>query len=172
MLQQVGNERLEIKQQILQPNYKIGTSSRIAFFTENKAIVMTSESCQSSIEEAIENGFQTHAAASWRYPRPPPEVNYYGANVQLSSSRIQYPSHCMKMYYIGADYTDRDAAGARGICHGWSLGSAHLYPEPGQLWLLILSLITASFTHTYPQAFLPDAIIYPVTAMALNIRAR
>ena len=37
--------------------------------------------------------------------------------------------------------------------------------------LLILSLITALFTHTCPQIFLPDAIVYLVTAMASDIRA-
>ena len=29
---------------------------------------------------------------------------------------------------IGANYTDRDAASPRGICHGCALGSAHQYP--------------------------------------------
>ena len=29
---------------------------------------------------------------------------------------------------IRANYTDEDAASARGICQGWALGSAHQYP--------------------------------------------
>ena len=29
---------------------------------------------------------------------------------------------------IGANYTDKDAAAARGICQGCALGSAHQYP--------------------------------------------
>ena len=29
---------------------------------------------------------------------------------------------------IGANYTDKDAASARGICQGCALGSAHQYP--------------------------------------------
>ena len=48
--------------QLLQPNSKSGTSSRIAVFTENGAIIMTSDSCQSLIEKAISQGSQTHAA--------------------------------------------------------------------------------------------------------------
>ena len=48
--------------QILQPNHKTGTPSRIAIFTENGAIIMTSESCQSIIEKAIMQGSQTHIA--------------------------------------------------------------------------------------------------------------
>ena len=39
-----------------------GTNGRIAVFTENGAIIMTSESCQSHIERAIRQGNQTHAA--------------------------------------------------------------------------------------------------------------
>ena len=31
-------------------------------------------------------------------------------------------------YTIGANYTDKDAAAARGICQGCALGSAHQYP--------------------------------------------
>ena len=48
--------------QLLQPNSKSGTNSRIAVFTENGAIIMTSDSCQSLIEKAISQGSQTHAA--------------------------------------------------------------------------------------------------------------
>ena len=48
--------------QLLQPNPISGTNGRIAVFTENGAIIMTSESCQSHIERAIKQGNQTHAA--------------------------------------------------------------------------------------------------------------
>ena len=48
--------------QLLQPNHRSGTSAKIAVFTENGAIVMTSESCQSLIQEAIRQGSQTHVA--------------------------------------------------------------------------------------------------------------
>ena len=48
--------------QLLQPNPISGSNSRIAIFTENGAIVMTSDSCQSLIEKAIQQGNQTHAA--------------------------------------------------------------------------------------------------------------
>ena len=48
--------------QLLQPNHRTGTSAKIAVFTENGAIVMTSESCQSLIQEAIRQGSQTHIA--------------------------------------------------------------------------------------------------------------
>ena len=47
--------------QLLQPNPISGTNSRIAVFTKNGAIIMTSESCQSHIEKAIRQGNQTHA---------------------------------------------------------------------------------------------------------------
>ena len=46
----------------LQPNKRTGTEARIAIFTENGAVVMTSESCQSLIEQAIRQGSQTHVA--------------------------------------------------------------------------------------------------------------
>ena len=48
--------------QLLQPNHRTGTSAKIAVFTENGAIVMTSESCQSLIQEGIKQGSQTHIA--------------------------------------------------------------------------------------------------------------
>ena len=48
--------------QLLQPNHRTGTSAKIAVFTENGAIVMTSESCQSLIQEAIRQGSHTHIA--------------------------------------------------------------------------------------------------------------
>ena len=49
--------------QLLQPNKESGTNSRTAVFTENGAIIMTSDSCQSLIEKAISQGSQqTHAA--------------------------------------------------------------------------------------------------------------
>ena len=48
--------------QLLQPNPISGSNSRIAVFTENGAIVMTLESCQSLIEKAIQQGSQTHVA--------------------------------------------------------------------------------------------------------------
>ena len=48
--------------QLLQPNHRMGTTAKIAIFTENGAIVMTSESCQSLIPEAIQQGSQTHVA--------------------------------------------------------------------------------------------------------------
>ena len=48
--------------QLLQPNPISGTNGRIAVFTENGAIIMTSESCKSHIERAIRQGNQTHAA--------------------------------------------------------------------------------------------------------------
>ena len=48
--------------QMLQPNQISGTNSWIAIFTENGAIIMTSESCQSIIEKAIRQGSQTHIA--------------------------------------------------------------------------------------------------------------
>ena len=48
--------------QLLQPNHITGTTATIAIFTENGAIVMTSESCQSLIQEAIQQGAQTHVA--------------------------------------------------------------------------------------------------------------
>ena len=46
----------------LKPNHKTGTPSRIAVFTENGAIIMTSESCQSLIEKAIQQGSENHVA--------------------------------------------------------------------------------------------------------------
>ena len=54
---------------------------------------------------------------------------------------------------IGANYTDKDAAAARGICQGCALGSAHQYPtnqhyfrstvahDPGQ------QFVVDAFTH-------------------------
>ena len=48
--------------QLLQPNHLTGATSKIAIFTENGAIVMTSGSCQTLIEKAIEQGTQTHVA--------------------------------------------------------------------------------------------------------------
>ena len=48
--------------QLLQPNRRTGTTAKIAIFTENGAIVMTSESCQPLIEKAIKQGAQTHVA--------------------------------------------------------------------------------------------------------------
>ena len=48
--------------QLLQPNHRTGTSAKIEVFTENGAIVMTSESCQSLIQEAIRTGSQNHIA--------------------------------------------------------------------------------------------------------------
>ena len=48
--------------QLLQPNQRTGTAAKIAIFTENGAIVMTSESCQSLIQQAIQQGSQTHIA--------------------------------------------------------------------------------------------------------------
>ena len=48
--------------QLLQPNPRTGTTAKIAVFTENGAIVMTSESCQSLIQAAIRQGSQTHVA--------------------------------------------------------------------------------------------------------------
>ena len=48
--------------QILQPNHQTGATSKIAIFTENGAIVMTSESCQPLVERAIKQGAQTHVA--------------------------------------------------------------------------------------------------------------
>ena len=48
--------------QLLQPNQRTGTEAKIAIFTENGAVVMTSESCQSLIEQAIQQGSQTHIA--------------------------------------------------------------------------------------------------------------
>ena len=48
--------------QLLQPNQRTGTAAKIAIFTENGAIVMTSESCQSLIKQAIQQGSQTHIA--------------------------------------------------------------------------------------------------------------
>ena len=48
--------------QLLQPNHRTGTTAKIAIFTENEAIVMTSESCQSLIKEATQQGSQTHVA--------------------------------------------------------------------------------------------------------------
>ena len=46
--------------QLLQPNHRTGTPAKIAVFTENGAIVMTSETCQSLIQEAIKQESQTH----------------------------------------------------------------------------------------------------------------
>ena len=48
--------------QLLPPNPISGTNGRIAVFTENGAIIMTSESCQSHIERAIRQENQTQAA--------------------------------------------------------------------------------------------------------------
>ena len=48
--------------QLLQPNHRMGTTATIAIFTENGAIVVTSESCQSLIQEAIQQGAETHVA--------------------------------------------------------------------------------------------------------------
>ena len=48
--------------QLLQPNKRTGTEARIAVFTENGAVVMTSASCQSLLERAIRQGSQTHVA--------------------------------------------------------------------------------------------------------------
>ena len=45
-----------------QPKRLSGSNNRIAVFTENGAIVMTSKSCQSLIEKAIRQGSQTHIA--------------------------------------------------------------------------------------------------------------
>ena len=47
---------------ILQPDLKTGALSKIAVFTENGAIVLTSASCQSLIKKAIKHGAQTHMA--------------------------------------------------------------------------------------------------------------
>ena len=44
--------------QLLQPNHRTGTPAKIAVFTENGAIVMTSESCQSLIQQ----GSKSHVA--------------------------------------------------------------------------------------------------------------
>ena len=48
--------------QLLHRNRRTGTTAKIAIFTENGAIVMTSESCQPLIEKAIKQGAQTHVA--------------------------------------------------------------------------------------------------------------
>ena len=48
--------------QLLQSDHRTGTAAKIAIFTENGAIVMTSESCKSLIQEAIKQGSQTHIA--------------------------------------------------------------------------------------------------------------
>ena len=48
--------------QLLQPNHLTGPTSKIAIFTENEAIVMTSGSSQTLIEKAIKQGAQTHVA--------------------------------------------------------------------------------------------------------------
>ena len=53
--------------QILQPNLKTGASSKIAVFTENGAIVMTSASYQSLIKKALRHGAQTHVADQYIY---------------------------------------------------------------------------------------------------------
>ena len=45
--------------QLLQPNQRTGTAAKIAVFTENGAVVMTSASL---IEQAIRQGSQTHVA--------------------------------------------------------------------------------------------------------------
>ena len=47
---------------ILQPDLKTGALSKIAVFTANGAIVLTSASCQSLIKKAIKHGAQTHMA--------------------------------------------------------------------------------------------------------------
>ena len=47
---------------ILQPDLKTGALSKIAVFTENGAILLTSASCQSLIKKAIKHGAQTHMA--------------------------------------------------------------------------------------------------------------
>ena len=48
--------------QLLQSNHQTGATSKIAIFTDNGAIVMTSELCQTLIEKAIKQGAQTHVA--------------------------------------------------------------------------------------------------------------
>ena len=48
--------------QLLQPNHRTGTTDKMAIFTQNGTIVMTSESCQPLIEKAIKQGAQTHVA--------------------------------------------------------------------------------------------------------------
>ena len=48
--------------QLLQPTQRSGSQSRIAVFPENRATIMTSESCQVLIEKAIQQGALTHVA--------------------------------------------------------------------------------------------------------------
>ena len=54
---------------------------------------------------------------------------------------------------IGANYTDKDAAAARGICQGCALGSAHQYPT-NQLY------VKSTVAHDPGQQFVVDAFTH------------
>ena len=79
---------------------------------------------------------------------------------------------------IGANYTDKDAASARGICQGCALGSAHQYPtnqhcvksdtpyDPGQQFVVDAfthhSIGTGGFVYAYLFIDLVSRHVYPV----------
>ena len=54
---------------------------------------------------------------------------------------------------IGANYTDKDAAAARGICQGCALGSAHQYPTNQHY-------VKSTVAHDPGQQFVVDAFTY------------
>ena len=79
---------------------------------------------------------------------------------------------------IGANYTDKDAASARGICQGCALGSAHQYPtnqhyvksdtphDPGQQFVVDAfthhSIGAGGFVHAHLFTDLASRQVYPV----------
>ena len=79
---------------------------------------------------------------------------------------------------IGANYIDKDAAAARGICQGCALGSAHQYPtnqhyvkstvvhNPGQQFVVDAfthhSVGTSGFIYAHPFTDLASRQVYPV----------
>ena len=54
---------------------------------------------------------------------------------------------------IGANYTDKDAAAARGICQGCALGGAHQYPTNQHY-------VKSTFAHDLGQQFVVDAFTH------------
>ena len=54
---------------------------------------------------------------------------------------------------IGANYTDKDAAAARGICQGCALGSAHQYPTNQHY-------VKSTVAHDPSQQFVVDAFTH------------
>ena len=54
---------------------------------------------------------------------------------------------------IGANYTDKDAAAARGICQGCALGSAHQYPTNQHY-------VKSTVAHDPGQQFVVDAFTH------------